>query len=142
MYFFFVLIFLFYSVSKHHSREEVLHDVTMSHPVSRIAHVHQDIYILTCWYESCILPDEICVDCSILVQYQKSLSVHMERMLHRVHSLFIIRQADFYETSLFERPIYIHAFFPRLFVFQYPFGSIIGTVFIHDVHCIFPFYTV
>lgn len=133
---------LFYLIPKHHTREEVFHNMTMCHPVSGIAHINKYIYILVFWDKNCIFPNKICIYCSILIKYQKSLPVHMEWMLHRMHSIFIIGKSDFHKASFFERPVYIHTFFSCLFIFEYPLCCLIRTIWVHHCHCIFPFYTI
>ena len=105
-------------ISKHHTSKEMFYNMTVCHPVSRITHLDKNIYILVFWNKNSIFPDKVSVHCSILIKYKKSLSVHMEWMLHWVHSIFIIGKSDFNKTSLFETPVYIHTFLSCLFIFK------------------------
>lgn len=125
---------------EHHPREDVLEDMTVSHPGSRIIHIDEDIDVLSGWYEDRILPDEIRIRYAILIQYEESLSMEMEWMLHRVHRIFIIiSYADFYEVSFSKLPIYIHIFIFRRIIPHDPVHIFLSTLSIHHIHRIFPF---
>lgn len=60
---------LLYFIREHHPRKEVFYDMTVCHPVSRIAHIYKNIYILVFGYENGIFPDRICIYRSILVEH-------------------------------------------------------------------------
>ena len=112
--------------------------MTVCHPVPRIAHIYEDIDILVFWYEDCILPDEIRIRCTILIEHEESLSMHMEWMLHRMHGIFIIGESDFYETPFFKIPIDVHPFFFCLLVSEYPLYGFVGAIRVHHRHSVFP----
>ena len=118
----------------------MLHDMTVSHPDARIRHIDEYIYIFSIWDEDGIFPDEIGVLFAIGTEHDKSLSVYMEWMLHRMHRVCIIRYTDLDEISFAELPVDIHISISCGIISELPCQIFIITLIVHHRHCIFPFY--
>jgi hypothetical protein len=71
-------------------------DMAVRHPISNIAHIYEHIYVLIFWNKYRIFPDKIGIYYAVLIQYEKSLAVHMKWVLHRVHAFWIICKSNFY----------------------------------------------
>src|SRR5258708_40275264 len=68
----------------HHLRRQMLRDVAVEHPAARITEVQQDIHLGSRRDEGRVLPYQILVRDTVYRQYQKSLPVRVNRMLHPV----------------------------------------------------------
>src|SRR3989344_3824035 len=90
-----------YFQHSHHPVAQVLRDMAVEHPVAGVIDIEQDIHGVTRGHESCILPDEILRLYAIVREHQESLSMKMNRVLHRVRGVRFIHDADFHLVSHF-----------------------------------------
>ncbi len=117
----------------------MLDDMTVGHPVAWIARLEEDIDGLSSSDEDGIFPDKICLSDSISTQYEKTIPMKMDRMLHRVHGVFSILDMDLREVTDLESPVIdSHPSFPRLGILQDPLEVLLSTFCIHHTHRIFP----
>lgn len=83
----------------------------MRHPFPDIGSIEEYVDRITRWDHHGILPDEIFLSHSVLIDHEKSLSMEMDRMLHGVRRIGIVEYLNLDHVSFFEIPVYIVVFF-------------------------------
>ena len=68
---------------KHHTIFEVWWDMTVSHPVTRITHINENINRRAQRNKNCIFPDEVVILFPSVLKTRK-LTMEMNRVLHRM----------------------------------------------------------
>ena len=81
-------------IGEHHAALQMFGDVAMHHPGPRIGHLYQDIYGLAGTYEYGVLLGQVLVVTTVAAQYQETLPVEVDGMLHRVIRIWCVHDAN------------------------------------------------
>lgn len=108
--------------------------MTMSHPITGITGIQENIHRISGRDQDRVLPGKIIIPFTIDTGDEESLSMKMNRVLHGVRRFRIIRDMDFDLVTLFEIPVYIHIFFLGLVINHLPSHIFRIRHLIHHLH--------
>src|SRR5689334_25162300 len=85
---------LFDRKRRHHAGRQMLGDVAVNHPASRVRHVGEQLHRFTGGDDRRVFPDEILARYTVAGQDEEPLAVQMNRVLHRVRRRRVVRDAE------------------------------------------------
>src|SRR5437016_13706096 len=99
---------LFHCEGQHHAGRQVLGDVAVQHPATRVRWVEQNIHHGAGRHQHGVLPHQIIARHAVDGEHEEPLAVDVNRMLHAVEAQSLVDQPEFHRGAPLEPPVDVH----------------------------------